>query len=251
MADRGLPTRAWTSLSAFRRRLRPLIVVVVAAAALMTASLGTIALFTDRAQPSGAVDAGRIFPGVRTSTAFSVRDASGGGVEADRSSPLAFAADGRTITSGAWDTAFAGDRYLQFDMSAPLPVDLAASSVSLGLTMSSDSPSGVDCLYVEIRRISDDAILATLGSQAAPLACVTGTALTPISAALPVVTSTNGANDLRVRVYGRDSAGAGSRIDLATVAGSTPYTSFTLYPVRYTDAADATPVTVPWDLQGP
>lgn len=169
----------------------------------------------------------------------------------DRSSPFAFVADGRTITAGAWDTAFASDRYLQFDLNAPLPAGLAASSLSLRLTFSSASPSGATCTYVEVRRISDDAILGTYGSAGAPFACVSGTALTSFAQSLPVVTTTDAANDLRIRLYGRDTAGVGSVIDEATVTGSTPYSSFTLYPVRYTDAATAMPVTVPWELQGP
>jgi hypothetical protein len=64
------------------------------------------------------------------------------------------------------------------------------------------------------------------------------------------VSSTDAANDLRIRVYGYDSAAAASTLDEATVTGSTPYTSFTLYPIRYTDAASGTPVSVPWELQG-
>jgi hypothetical protein len=224
---------------------------VVSASIAFSAGVTSTALFSDSAQSTTEISAGRIFPGIRTTTAFAVRDASAGGSEADRSSPFAFAADGRTITTGAWDTAFASDRYLQFDLNAPLPAGLGASSVSFGFTFASASTSGTTCTYLEVRRISDNAILGTYGSTGTPLACVTGTALTSFGQSLSVVATTDGANDLRIRLYGRDSAGVGSEIDEATVSGSTPYSSFTLYPVRYTDAATAAPVTVPWELQGP
>jgi predicted ribosomally synthesized peptide with SipW-like signal peptide len=233
-----------------KRLLLTLAVGMLAAVGLGTAT-GTLAMFTDQQTDVGAIAAGHIFPGVRTSSAFDVRDASGGGPEADRSSPFAFPSDGRTVTTGAWDTAFASGRYLQFDLNAPLAAVVAASSVDLQLRFSSASPSGTTCAYVEVRRISDDGLLATYGSGGSPLACVTGTGLTSFSLSLPIITSTDSANDLRVRVYGDDSAAAGSVVDEATVTGSTPYQSFTLYPVRYTDAATGTPITVPWELQGP
>lgn len=40
-------------------------------------------------------------------------------------------------------------------------------------------------------------------------------------------------------------------IDEARFTGSTPYVSFSTYPVRCTDAADTLLLTTPWDLQGP
>jgi hypothetical protein len=47
------------------------------------------------------------------------------------------------------------------------------------------------------------------------------------------VTSTTIAKDLRICVYGRDSGSSAMRIDLATVTGSTPYSSFTLNETTY------------------
>jgi hypothetical protein len=235
------------------KRARGWLLVIGAALAscLAVAGVPSTALLSDSAPSTNTVSNARIFPGTRTTTAFSVTDASVGGSAADRSSPFAFAADGRTISTGAWGTAFTSDSYVQFDLNAPLPAGLAASSVSLRLTLSSASPAGTTCAYVEVRRISDNASLATYGSSGAPLACVSGTTLTFVGQSIPVIGSTDAANDLRVRVYGSDASGSGSVIDEATVTGSTPHSSFTLYPVRYTDAATAVPVIVPWELQGP
>lgn len=228
-----------------------LVIGTVLAPVLAVAGVTSTALFSNGASVANTVADARIFPGTRTTSAFSVMDASAGGAGVDRSSPFAFSADGRTATTGAWGTAFAANRYVQFDLSAPLPAGLGASGVSLRLTLSSANPSGTSCIYVEVRRISDDASLATYGSSGAPVACVSGTTLSLVWQSLPVIGTTDAANDLRIRVYGGDAAGFGSVIDEATVTGSTPDLTFTLYPVRYTDAATATPVTVPWELQGP
>lgn len=219
--------------------------------AVFGASLGSIAVFSDTTQTIATLSAGRIFPGVRTTSGFVVHDASGGGAEIDRSSPFAVVGDGLAVTSTSWATAFASDRYLGFDLNAPLPAALDASGVTLQLTFASASASGTACAYVNVRRISDDGSLATYGSAGAPVACVTGSTPASFSVSLPIIATTDAANDLRIRVYGRDSAAAGSVIDEAVVAGSTPYSTFVLYPVRFTDAASSVPVSAPWELDGP
>ena len=233
-------------------RLRvTLIAVLVLVTAATTTGMWTLAVFSNTAQTSTTITAGRIFPGVRTTSGFIVHDASGGAAEVDRSSAFAVVGDGRTVTTTAWATAFAANRYLQFDMNAPLPANVAASGITFRLTVASTSPSGTACAYVNVRRISDDGSVATYGSPASPLGCVTGTTPATLVLTLPAITTTDAANDLRVRIFGRDSAGGASVIDGAMVTGSTPYSSFTLYPVRFTDAASATPVSAPWELDGP
>ncbi len=233
-------------------RLRvALLVVVVLSAGATVASVRTLATFTAADQAPASFSAGRIFPGIRTTPGFVVHDASGGGAEIDRTSPFAIVGDGRTTPTTSWSTAFAANRYLEFDLNAPLPGAVPASGVTFRLTVASASPSGTACGYVNVRRISDDASLATYGSPGSPLGCVTGTTPATLVLPLPVVGSTDAANDLRVRIYGRDTAGTGSVIDEAVVTGSTPYSTFTLYPVRFTDAASSTPVSAPWELDGP
>lgn len=233
-------------------RLRvTLIAVLVLVTAATTTGVWTLAVFSNTAQSSTTITAGRIFPGIRTTSGFVVHDASGGGAEVDRSSAFAVVGDGRTVATTAWATAFAANRYLQFDMNAPLPANVGASAITFRLTVASASPSGTACGYVNVRRISDDGSVATYGSPASPLGCVTGTTPATLVLALPAITTTDAANDLRIRVFGRDSAGAGSVIDGAMVTGDTPYSTYTLYPVRYTDAASSTPVSVPWELDGP
>jgi hypothetical protein len=244
----GAVARAPTHWTRFRGA--ELLALVAIACITLTAG-SSRASFTDDVNSANVVAAARIFSGVRTTTGFIVRDASGGGAESDQSSPLAFGGDGRAMTTGAWAATFGANRFLQVDLNAPLPAGLPASGATFRLTFASSSPAGTACVYIEVRRISDDAVEASYGGSGAPLACVSGTTLATLDQPIPVVGSTGGANDLRVRVYGRDTAGVGSIVDQAVVNGATAYASFTLYPVRITDAADGTPITVPWRLQGP
>ena len=59
------------------------------------------------------------------------------------------------------------------------------------------------------------------------------------------------ANDLRVRVYARDSAAGAARFDVLTVSGSTPHASFTLYPLLSRDVNAADVQLIPWGLSVP
>ena len=83
------------------------------------------------------------------------------------------------------------------------------------------------------------------------IGCVTGPTQTSFSTSIPSMATTSIANDLRIRVFGAESGGAGMTIDLATVGGSTAYQALTLYPVTFRDAADTTPEVIPWGLALP
>ena len=65
-----------------------------------------------------------------------------------------------------------------------------------------------------------------------------------------IVTSTDLLNDLRIAGIGTQTGSSGMVIDRATVSGSTSFATYTLYPVRYTDAADATADSFAWGLAG-
>jgi hypothetical protein len=218
---------------------------LVAVAVVATAV--SLALLTTQASAPAVFGTQALFPGERVTPAFSVGDASSGS-EIDRSSSFAFAADGLTTTTSDWASSFAADRYLEFDLNASLAPGVAVSAPTFDLRFASNG-TGQACYYLELRRISTGAVLGTYGSSGSPLGCVTGTGPTSFSTAIPALATTGIANDLRVRVLGRESAGDAMVIDLATVGGSTAYQSFTLYPVMFRDAADTTPDIVPWGLQ--
>lgn len=227
-----------------------LAILAVVASASVGRPTDSLALLADAADSEAELTSGAIFTGERVTTAFDVRDSSAG-TEVDASSPFAFAADGRTTATTAWATTFASNRYLEFDLNAPLPPGLAVSSASFTLRFSSTGAVGVACHYFEVRRISTGAVVATHGSALAPLACATGTTFASSTTPIPTVGSTDVANDLRIRVFGNDLGGNGMSVDRATVAGDTAYAAFELYPVTFRDAADSTPAELPWELAGP
>ena len=194
--------------------------------------------------------AARIFSGERVTPAFTVSDASGG-TPVDISSPLATAGDGRTLVTSAWSSAFAANRYLDVDFNGPLPAGLTSVTASLRLAWASATGGSTACYYFEVRRASSGSVLGTVGSSGAPVACVTGSAPVRSTTAIGVAGSTDILNDLRVRIYGRDSSGGGAILDLASVPGDTGFGAFTLYAINVVDAADTTPGTVGWGPSGP
>jgi hypothetical protein len=218
--------------------------------ALVATSVGiSLAIFTAQHDGTAVFGAKALFPGERVTPAFQVIDGSSGS-EVDRSSSFAFAGDGLTTTTSAWSSSFAASRYLEFDLNASLAAGVALSSASFDFRVASGG-AGQACFYFEVRRISTGAVVATQGSSGSPVGCVTGTTLSSFSTPIPSVGSTDLANDLRIRVFGSESAGGSMVVDLATVSGSTAYQTFTLYPVMYRDAADGTPQIVPWGLDIP
>ena len=229
------------------------ILIVATIAAIATGTLATIALslavFTAPSQAQAVFGTKALFPGERVTPAFQVGDSSSG-TEIDRSSPFAFSADSRTTTTAAWSTAFAADRYLEFDLNDSLASGVAVSAATFDFRFAS-SGAGQACYYFEVRRISTAAVLGTYGSSGSPVGCVTGTTLTSFSTSIPALATTSIANDLRVRLFGRESANGAMVVDLATVSGSTAYQAFTLYPVMFRDAADTTPEIIPWGLAVP
>lgn len=234
------------------RRIRAVLVVAAIAtlASVAIVAIGqSLAVFTAQPQDAAVFGSKALFPGERVTPAFQVGDSSSA-TEIDRSSSFAFSADSLTTTTSPWSTAFAADRYLEFDLNGSLASGVAVSTANFNVRFAS-SGAGEACYYFEVRRISTGAVLGTHGSSGSPVGCVTGTTLTSFSTAIPSVATTPIANDLRVRVFGKESASGAMVVDLATVGGSTAYQSFTLYPVMFRDAADTTPEIVPWGLNVP
>jgi hypothetical protein len=209
---------------------------------------GTLAAFSSTTANSGdSFTADRIFPGSRNSSAWDVRDASGGGAETNSSAPMAFA-DGITTTTGAWTTTFSATRYLDFDMNSSLPAGLAVSGAQFDFRIAGPNPPDDLCFYFEVRRASTGAVLGTHGSAGTPAGCVSGTTQTTVSTPIPEVTTTDIANDLRIHVYGSQSKNRPFVIDMATVGGSTPFQAFTLYRTVFTDASTGVASSNTWSL---
>ena len=230
-----------------------IITIIVAIAALVSIAVAStamsLAVFTAQPEEQAIFGSKALFPGERDTPAFDVGDSSSG-TEIDRSSSFAFPADSLTTTTSAWSTAFAANRYLEFDLNDSLAPGVAITSPTFDFRFAS-SGAGQACYYVEVRRISTGAVLGTHGSSGTPLGCVTGTTQAAFSTSIPSLATTSIANDLRVRVFGRESGGASMVIDRSTVGGATAHQAFTLYPFMFRDAADTTPELIPWELAVP
>jgi hypothetical protein len=186
-------------------------------------------------------------PTTISTSAWDVRDASSGS-ESDQSEPHAFANDSRTATSGGLLGIFNPSRYLQFDLSSPLQAGLNVSAAQFNFNYAAAGPGQSVCFYFEVRRISTGNVIGTHGSAGSPIDCHTGTSLTSTTTPLPEVTSSDIANDLRIRVFVENSLLGGITRDLATVSGTAAGTPFALYETTLTDATGIAPNTVPWGL---
>jgi hypothetical protein len=181
-----------------------------------------------------------------TTSAWSLRDVSTTTL-VDESAPSAFSGDGRVTTTGNWAPTFAATRYVDFDLSTALPAGKAVSGATFDYRRAASATSDTNCFYFEVRRISTGAVLAAHGSAASPVGCVTGTAQTGSSIALPELTTTDLVDDARIRVYASSSGSRGTNVDVATLSGTAGSTPFTLYATQHADAAAGGAATAfPW-----
>lgn len=239
--------RRRSQVSPMGRRV-PLVLFFVAVALLagVAAGLTYSAFSSTSSNPSSSFAAKRVFPGVRTTSAWDFRDASSG-TETDQSAVDAYT-DARYRVTTAWSNAFAANRYVELDYFPVLPAGLAVSSPTFEFDYAKNAGTGSICFYFEVRRASTGAVLGTHGSSGTPVACNATTTIQATSTAIPEVNTTDLANDLRIRVFGQHGGSSTMRIDEAVVAGSTPYSAFTLYSHIFVDAADTTPAATLWPI---
>jgi hypothetical protein len=187
-------------------------------------------------------------PQTVTTSAWDLRDASAGGSEVNVSDPIAFASDGRSVATSSPPTSFGANRYLEIDANGPLPADAAPTSSTFNLRFAAGGGSRTACFYFDIRRASTNTVLATHGSTTSPVGCVTGTAQRSFSISLAEVSSTAIANDLRARVYFRNSGGPAPIVDQAAFSVVTGQGAFTLYDELFRDRLDPPATTSRWPL---
>ncbi|MFL5781785.1 MAG: hypothetical protein ACJ760_10775 [Thermoleophilaceae bacterium] len=182
-----------------------------------------------------------------TTSAWDVRDASSGS-ESNVSAQNAFA-DALSFPTGLFPAAFSATRYVEFNANTVLPAGFSVSGAQFNFRYAAAAAADTACYWFEVRRASTGAVIGTHGSSTTPADCTTGTTLKSVSTPLAELSTTDLANDARVRVYGRESGGKAFTIDLATISGSTPLSSFTLYTNSYTDAAaGGAGTTTQWSL---
>ena len=199
---------------------------------------------------SSSMAAKRIFTGTRTVVPHTLHDVSNG-TDTDNSDPV-YATDSLKYITGTWSNNFAANRYVEYDLDSPQPAGLATTAVTFDFGYADSKSGGADqaCYYFEVRRISTGALVNTYGSSTSPISCNTAsTFVTDHTSIVGDVGTTDIANDLRVRVYMKETANATVNwIDLATVTVTTANSTITEYDEAYTDQATGTPTTGAWGV---
>ncbi len=224
-------------------------VAVGAAAAMFVTTSAALAGFSSLASGGGGtLSTKRIFPGARSAWTWDVRDASGGGAEANSSDALSYA-DGIIRTTKSWSSAFSTTRFDDFDVGGSLPAGVAVSSSTFNFTFAPTRSNENACFYVEVRRASTNALLGTHGSAGSPSGCANGGATVAATVSVSSeVTSTDIANDLRLRVYATSSKNRPIEVDLASLSVTTPWFTSALFENRWDDEANATSTVTLWPL---
>jgi len=194
------------------------------------------------------VSSKRIFSGTRSTFPGDLRDASSG--SAANKSDLLDYDDAAPAVTGAWAAAYSATRFYQIDFNSPRPAGLPASSVNFNIKYASKGGggSGNACIYkIEVRRASDDSLLGTLDHSAGPL-CSTGATYRVVNEDISsLVTTTDLADDLRIKIFGYETGAKGWNIEYATVTG-TSYASWTLFEKTYTDQSTGAATVTPWSI---
>jgi len=205
-----------------------------------------LAAFTSLATGGGgSLSTQRIFAGTRSAWPSDVRDASGGGAETNSSDVLSYA-DALTVTTKSWSSGFGTTRFDDFDFSGGRPAGVAVTSATFNFTFAPSRTNDDACFYIEVRRASTNALLGTHGSSGSPSACSAGTTVSATVSVSAEVTSTDIANDLRIRVYANNSTNRPLKIDLASVTLTTPWFATSLLEKRWDDEANAAAAVVLW-----
>jgi hypothetical protein len=220
-------------------------VAVGAVAAMFVTTSAALAGFSSLASSSATLSTKRIFAGVRSAWPSDVRDASGGAAETNSSDVLSYA-DGLTVTTKSWSSAFAATRFDDLDFAGGRPAAVPVTSATFNFTFAPSRSNDDACFYVEVRRASTNALLGTHGSSGSPSACSTGSTVAATVSVSSEVTSTDIANDLRIRVYANNSTNRPLKIDLASVSITTPWFTTTLFEKRWDDEANAAAGVVLW-----
>lgn len=220
-------------------------VAVGAAVAMFVTTSAALAAFSSLASNGATLSTKRIFAGVRSAWPSDVRDASGGAAETNSSDVLSYA-DGLTVTTKSWSSAFAATRFDDFDFSGGRPAAVPVTSATFNFTFAPSRSNDDACFYVEVRRASTNALLGTHGSSGSPSACSTGSTVAATVSVSSEVTNTDIANDLRIRVYANNSTNRPLKIDLASVSITTPWFTTTLFEKRWDDEANAAAAIVLW-----
>jgi hypothetical protein len=126
------------------------------------------------------------------------------------------AADDATTytTAAAWPASFDASRYLQISFPAEVPSGSEITAASLTHAYASNT-GGSSCIWVEIYNGTN--LLDTHGTAAEPLSCNGTTTQQTDVVDLPEIDSVTEANNVKVRIYGRNANSDRTRHGLVTL----------------------------------
>src|SRR5512133_1654047 len=233
-----------------RRAARWAALVGAAAAAFCTVSIAVAGFGSSATGGPMTVTSKKIFPGVRPTSAWNLKDASAGAGEVDVSDVFRASGDGLIKTTGNWSSAFASTRYIEFDFNNSTAAGVPVSTATFNFSFADNVAGNTTCIYIEVYRASASTLLGSYGSSGSPLACSSSsTTYTNVNQSIATqITSTDVLNDLRIRVYGRESGNRATKIDLATVSGATSYGNYTMYEQISRDASTGVATATNWAL---
>jgi hypothetical protein len=166
------------------------------------------------------------------------------------SDPLAFD-DALFITTKAMSNVWSTNNYLEADLAPAVPDGLTPSSVSVDIDFA-DSASGggeIACFWLEVRRRSTGAVLATRGSPSAPHACEVTQTVQQTSTPLPEIDTAAKANDLQVRMYVQNSSnGKTMRLHRLVVQFNRYGRAWTLHRTTFADAVNGVRAESAWPV---
>jgi len=120
------------------------------------------------------------------------------------------------ISAAGWPTTFGPASYLDLAFPAYVPSGAIVSGATFHFSYRSLDAAGATCLYIEL--YSAGALIGSHGSAVAPASCNSTTDYVEAAITLPEVNSAAVADDLTVRVYMSNSAGARSQVNLGSLA---------------------------------
>jgi predicted ribosomally synthesized peptide with SipW-like signal peptide len=228
-------------------RSRRALLALVAVLCLLGAGTAFAAFSKTTSSSANVVTAKRIFPGVRSSTAWDLGE-SISGTFYDGTDAL-FQADGLLDTTGSFTNAFSSSRYVDVDLQGTRPAGVAVTGANVVVRFAASSFGVQGCFYFDLRRTSTSALLSTYGSGSVggAVGCVTGTTQTTFTTSVTVPTAD--VNDLTIRIYGYSGTAGPLKLDLVELTGTSAGNTFSMYEQKVNDrATGGTAVPAVWAL---
>jgi hypothetical protein len=138
----------------------------------------------------------------------------GGPLTADNTIDISVS-DGAYVSSSGWSTSFDSSRYLDLTFPAYVPAGSVVTGATFRHSYRSTTGGDTTCYYFEV--YNGSTLLAAHGSAASPVSCNSSTSYATDVVSLPEVDSVAKADNLRLRLFIKNSGGRKSTHQLATL----------------------------------